>query len=255
MAEFLQETLAQLVRWLIHLRRERFSITFALVSPVVFLVFFGGAFSHMAPESLPGGSYRTFILPGIVALTVFGSSLSGGIELLFDKENGTLTRILAAPISRASILASRFLYVNLVSTLQVVLIVALAYALGARIATGLPGLLALIFLGWLLGFALTVISLILAFTLTSHGEFFAILSFLTLPLAFLSTAFVPLEKMPAWMAACARLNPMTYAVNGMRTLVVSGWDWAYLGKMALVLVAFDALALLAGTRVLRRRIS
>jgi ABC-2 type transport system permease protein len=209
----------------------------------------------MAPESLPGGTYRTFILPGIVALTVFGSSLSGGIELLFDKENGTLTRILAAPISRASILASRFLYVNLVATIQVLVIVGLAFLLGARIATGVLGLAALIVLGWLLGFALTVISLMLAFTLTNHGEFFAILSFLTMPLAFLSSAFVPLERMPGWMAACARLNPMTYAVNGMRTLVVSGWDWGYLGKMALVLAVFDVVALLAGTRVLRRRIS
>jgi len=138
-SEFIQETRAQLVRWLIHLQRERFSITFALVSPIVFLVFFGGAFGRMAPETLPGGTYRTFILPGIVALTVFGSSLSGGIELLFDKENGTLTRILAAPISRASILTSRFLYVNLVSTIQVLLIVGLAFLLGARIATGIPG--------------------------------------------------------------------------------------------------------------------
>ncbi|HEV8376163.1 MAG TPA: ABC transporter permease, partial [Candidatus Polarisedimenticolia bacterium] len=154
-----------------------------------------------------------------------------------------------------SILVSRFLYVNLVSSLQVLIIVALAFVLGARIATGLPGLLVLIVLGLLLGFALSVVSLVLAFTLTNHGEFFAILSFLTLPLAFLSSAFVPLEKMPVWMAACARLNPMTYAVNGMRTLVVTGWDWAYLGRMALVLVGFDVVALLAGARVLRRRIS
>lgn len=255
MSEFLQETRAQLVRWLIHLRRERFSITFALISPVIFLVFFGGAFSGIAPPSLPGGDYRTFILAGIVALTVFGSSLSGGIELLFDKENGTLTRILAAPISRASILVSRFLYVNLVSSLQVLIVVTLAFLLGVRIATGLPGLAALLGLGLLLGFSLTIISLALAFSLTNHGEFFAILSFLTLPLAFLSTAFVPLERMPAWMAFCARLNPMTYAVNGMRTLVVSGWDWNSLGRMVLVLLAFDALALAVGVRVLRRRIS
>ena len=254
MSEFLQETWAQLVRWLIHLQRERFSLTFALVSPIVFLVFFGGTFSQMAQASLRGESYRTFILPGIVALTVFGGSLSGGIELLFDKENGTLTRILAAPISRASILVSRFLYVNLVSSIQVCIIVALALLLGARIATGIPGLLVLIAMGLLLGFALTVISLMLAFVLTNHGEFFAILSFLTLPLAFLSSAFVPLDKMPAWMAVCARLNPMTYAVNGMRTLVLSGWDWGYLAKMALALMVFDTLCLLLGVSTLRRRI-
>ena len=255
MSEFLQETRAQLVRWLIHLRRERFSITFALVTPVIFLVFFGGAFSGIAPPTLPGGNYRTFILAGIVALTVFGSSLSGGIELLFDKENGTLTRILAAPISRASILVSRFLYVNLVSSLQVVIVLALAFLLGVRIATGWTGAIVLLLLGLLLGFALTVISLVLAFSLSNHGEFFAILSFLTLPLAFLSSAFVPLERMPPWMAACARLNPMTYAVNGIRTLVVSGWDWGYLLRMAGALLVFDALCLGLGVMALRRRIS
>ncbi|HEV8336787.1 MAG TPA: ABC transporter permease [Candidatus Polarisedimenticolia bacterium] len=255
MTDFIQETRAQMVRWLIHLRRERFSLIFALVSPITFLVFFGGAFSGMAPAALPGGSYRTFILPGIIALTVFGSSLSGGIELLFDKESGTLTRILAAPISRASILVSRFLYVNLVASLQVLIVVTLAYLLGVRIATGLAGLVALLILGLFLGFSLTIVSLVLAFSLTNHGEFFAILSFLTLPLAFLSTAFVPLEKMPGWMAALARVNPMTYAVNGMRTLVVSGWDWPGLLRMAAVLLVFDAVSLVLGSLALRRRIS
>jgi ABC-2 type transport system permease protein len=255
MADFIQETRAQLVRWLIHLRRERFSLIFALVSPVTFLVFFGGAFSEMAPAALPGGNYRTFILPGIIALTVFGSSLSGGIELLFDKESGTLTRILAAPISRASILVSRFLYVNLVASLQVLIVVTLAYLLGVRIATGLTGVVALLILGLFLGFSLTIVSLVLAFSLTNHGEFFAILSFLTLPLAFLSTAFVPLEKMPGWMAALARVNPMTYAVNGMRTLVVSGWDWPGLLRMAAALLVFDAVSLVLGSLALRRRIS
>jgi ABC-2 type transport system permease protein len=255
MTDFIQETRAQMVRWLIHLRRERFSLIFALVSPVTFLVFFGGAFSGMAPAALPGGSYRTFILPGIIALTVFGSSLSGGIELLFDKESGTLTRILAAPISRASILVSRFLYVNLVASLQVLIVVTLATLLGVRIATGLTGLVALLILGLFLGFSLTIVSLVLAFSLTNHGEFFAILSFLTLPLAFLSTAFVPLEKMPGWMAALARVNPMTYAVNGMRTLVVSGWDWPGLLRMAAALLVFDAVSLVLGSLALRRRIS
>ena len=255
MHEFVQETKAQLVRWLIHLRRERFSLVFALVAPITFLVFFGGAFSRIAPTGLPGGDYRTFILPGIVALTVFGSSLSGGIELLFDKENGTLTRILAAPISRTSILVSRFLYVNLLYSLQVLIVVGLAFILGVRIATGLPGLVALLVLSLLLGFSLTLVSLVLAFSLKNHGEFFAILSFLTLPLACLSSAFVPLEHMPAWMAGVARLNPMTYAVNGMRTLVTDGWDWAHLASMITSLALFDALCLVTGILILRRRIS
>jgi ABC-type multidrug transport system permease subunit len=57
------------------------------------------------------------------------------------------------------------------------------------------------------------------------------------------------------MAALARVNPMTYAVNGMRTLVVSGWDWPGLLRMAAVLLVFDAVSLVLGSLALRRRIS
>src|SRR5262249_40654373 len=157
--------------------------------------------------------YRTFLLPGILTLTVFGNSMSGGIPLLFDKENGFLARLIAAPVSRSSILLSRFLTVNFVSTLQILAMLGMSELFGVRVATGVPGSLLLIAIGLMLGLGLTVVSLVLAFRLTGHGDFFALLGIITLPVTFLSTAFVRMEDMPVWMQALARINPMTYAID------------------------------------------
>ncbi|MFQ5904116.1 MAG: ABC transporter permease, partial [Candidatus Binatia bacterium] len=68
MVEFAQETKAQLVRWMIHLLREPFNMALNLLNPVILLIFMGGAFQGLARDST-GGDYRTYLLPGILALT------------------------------------------------------------------------------------------------------------------------------------------------------------------------------------------
>ena len=254
MGEFLQETKAQLVRWLIHLWREPFSMAFNLINPIILLIFMGGAFQGMAKD-FSGGDYRSYLLPGILALTAFGNSLAGGIPLLFDKENGFLLRLMSAPISRASIIVGRFLAVNINTMLQCLMILALGLFFGIQIAAGVGGALALLLISLLLGFGITVISLILAFVLKNHGDFFAILGITALPLSFLSSAFVPLDSLSGWMRLLAQVNPMTYAVDAMRSLILSGWDGSMLARMAIVLVLFDAAAFWLGNKILRRHMA
>ena len=89
--EFVQETKAQFGRWMIHLKREPFSLAFNLLNPIILLIFMGGAFQGLARDSV-GEDYRSYLLPGILALTAFGNSMAGGIPLLFDRENGFLVR-------------------------------------------------------------------------------------------------------------------------------------------------------------------
>ena len=254
MREFLQETKAQLVRWMIHLKRQPFSVAFNLVNPVILLIFMGGAFQGLMGDSIVGG-YRSYLMAGILALTAFGNSMAGGIALLFDKENGFLLRLMSAPISRGSILVGRFLAVNINTLVQCLIILILGLLFGVRIATGVNGILALLLISMLLGFGVTVISLILAFTLENHGDFFAVMGVTVLPLTFLSSAFVPLDSMPAWMRTLAWVNPVTYAVDGMRSLILSGWNGPSLLRMVMVLLIFDVLMFLLGSRVLRRHLA
>lgn len=253
MNEFVQETKGQTVRWMLHLKREPFSVAFNLLNPIILLVFMGGAFQSLARNTT--GDYRSYLLPGLLALTAFGNSMAGGIPLLFDRENGFLLRLMSAPISRASILIGRFLAVNAGTALQCLLILLLGLLFGVRIATGLGGALALLLISLLLGFGVTVLSLILAFILNNHGDFFAILGITALPLTFLSSAFVPLDALPLWMRLLALVNPMTYAIDGMRSLALVGWDGPLLFKMTVALLTFDALTFWLGKRVLSRHLA
>lgn len=259
MREFVQETMAQLKRWLIHLKREPFSLAFNLLNPIILLIFMGGAFQGLARNAPAGdalgGDYRSYLLPGILALTAFGNSMGGGIPLLFDRENGFLLRLLSAPVSRASIIVSRFLAVNVSTMLQCLLILVLGLLFGVRIATGVGGVAALLAIGLLLGFGVTVISLVLAFVFENHGDFFAVIGLTSLPLTFLSSAFVPVDAMPVWMRLVARVNPMTYAIDAMRGLILTGWDPHGLAWMALVLLVFDGAMFWLGARVLSRQLA
>ena len=259
MREFFQETDAQLRRWLIHLRREPFSLAFNLLNPIILLIFMGSAFQGLARDSVArdafGGDYRSYLLPGVLALTAFGNSMGGGIPLLFDRESGFLVRLMSAPISRASILVSRFLAVNVSTMLQCLLILLLGLLFGVRIAAGLGGVAALLVVALLLGFGITVISLMLAFVLENHGDFFAIMGITALPLTFLSSAFVPLDALPSWMRMVAQINPMTYAIDAMRSLILTGWDAPRLLFMLAVLLVFDAAMFFLGARVLSRHLA
>jgi ABC-2 type transport system permease protein len=94
----------------------------------------------------------------------------------------------------------------------------------------------------------------MAFSVKSHGDFFSVLGFLSLPMIFLSSALVPLSAMPAWMSFLARFNPMTWAIDAVRPLILSGWGEA-LPKVAMVFVVmavFDALCLYGGGRAFRK---
>jgi len=187
-------------------------------------------------------------------MTILNNGLAGGTDLLFDKENGFLERLMSTPISRTSVVVSRFLFVMTITSLQVLVILGVAYLFGVHPVTGLGGVAVIIVIGLLFGIGLTAISMTLAFTVKSHGDFFSMLGFLSLPMIFLSTALVPLSAMPTWMAVLAQLNPMTWAIDAVRPLILTGWAAALpkIGVVLVVMAAFDALCLWSAARAFRR---
>jgi ABC-2 type transport system permease protein len=238
-----------------HLRREPIRIVFTVIQPVLWLVFFGNLFRNTGqPPGFPAADYLSFLTAGVIVMTIVGNSLAGGIPLLFDKETGFLFKLLVAPISRSAILISAFLSTLSVSLLQVLLILLVASLMGVQVVTGGWGILMLLGIAILLGIGITALSLALAFVLKSHGEFFAFIGFATLPLIFLSSALAPLEVMPSWMRFLAYLNPMTYTINGIRVLIIQGWEWFLLLKIGFVLLGFDCLLVSMGIRVFHQNL-
>jgi len=253
---FAGENAVLMSRWFSRLRREPIGMITTLAQPVLWLLLFGHLFSGMASGSLaPGVSYLTFMTAGSVVMTIYNASINSGIEVLFDRESGFLQRLMVAPINRLSLVVSRFLYILLVSSAQSLLILAVAYVLGVRVAAGLGGIAMILLVGMLFGIGLVAISMVLAFSLKKHGDFFTLIGFIGLPLIFLSSALAPTSVMPPWMRTLSQFNPMTYAIDATRSLVVNGWDWGLVGMMIVVLLVFDFVAMLLSSNVLRRELS
>ena len=250
MAQYWQEIHALTMRWVRRLSREKFSMLFTLVQPMLFwLIFFGNLFQRAADVQVTQApNYISFLTAGVVVMTVLNNGLAGGVDLLFDKENGFLERLMTTPIHRSSVILSRFIFVMTITSLQVLVILGVAFLFGVQPATGLLGIAAILMIGMLFGVGLTAISV------KSHGDFFSVLGFLSLPMIFLSSALVPLEAMPGWMGFLARFNPMTWAIDAVRPLILSGWTEAlpHVAMVVVVMIIFDAICLYGSAKAFRR---
>ena len=146
MKEYRQEISALTMRWVRRLSREKFSMLFTLVQPMLFwLIFFGNLFQRAADAQVTQApNYISFLAAGVVVMTVLNNGLAGGVDLLFDKENGFLERLMSTPIRRSSVILSRFIFVMTITSLQVLVILGVAWLFGVTPATGLGGVLYLI---------------------------------------------------------------------------------------------------------------
>src|SRR5437899_4187132 len=159
MEDYLQEVGALTMRWVKRLSREKFSMVFTLFQPMVFwLIFFGNLFQRTAnAEVVQAPSYIAFLAAGVVVMTILNNGLAGGVDLLFDKENGFLERLMTTPIHRSSVILSRFIFVMTITSLQVLVILGVAFLFGVQPATGLLGVATILLIGMLFGVGLTAI--------------------------------------------------------------------------------------------------
>jgi ABC-2 type transport system permease protein len=258
MAEFVQETSALTWRWIRRLSREPISLAFGLIQPMLFwLILFGNLFKRATQiEGIEGPDYISFLTAGVIVMTVLNSGLAGGVDLLFDKENGFLERLMAAPISRNSLIVSRFIVIMGITSLQILIMLLVAFLLfGVQVASGFFGILMTIVIGLLFGIGLIALSLALAFSVKSHGSFFSLLGFISLPLIFLSSALVPRAIMPPWMSFLAQFNPMTYAIDVVRGLILGGWDWGQVLQVVVVLIIFDGICFWVASKAFRKNLA
>jgi ABC-2 type transport system permease protein len=248
-----QEVMALARRWWIELLRERLNLVLSVAQPAIWLVFFGAGVERAIDAQVIGtDDYVGFMLAGIITFTIVGNGVSGAMPLLWDKETGYLDRLMSMPIARSTVIVSRFVFQVAQQSAQILLVVLVALLLGVRIATGPLGLLVILVAAALLTMSVTAAFSALAYAVPQHGTFFAIAGFVTLPLLFMSSAFVPLQAMPGWMAVVARLNPLTYAIEAMRTLVIRGWAASVAWSLAVLAVA-AVVCLAAGVQQFRRQ--
>lgn len=252
-SRWMQEVLALVRRWWIELLRERLNLAFSIAQPAIWLVFFGAGVERAIDTRVIGtDDYISFMLAGIIAFTIVGNGVSGAMPLLWDKETGYLDRLMSMPIARSSVIVSRFVFQVAQQSVQIMMVVAVALILGVHIESGPLGLVVILFAAALLTMSVTAAFSALAYAVPQHGTFFAVVGFISLPLLFMSNAFVPLDAMPSWMRIVARINPLTYAIEAMRILVIEGWSGRIVSSLGILTVA-AGICLAVGTREFRRQ--
>jgi ABC-2 type transport system permease protein len=219
--------------------RSRSRLVGAVSMPFFFLAFLGLGIRPMAVANLPGGvPYLQFLVPGILGMTMLFSSMAAGMSVLWDKEFGFLKEIMAAPVSRFSIVLGRTAGGLTTALLQGALILLASLPLGFRPAS-LPGVaLALPLLALL---SATFIGLGLAFAsrMKDIQGYSLVWNFVIFPLFFLSGALYPLENLPGWLRAVGLADPLTYGVDSLRH-ALTGHGAYPLGLDCLILAASAA---------------
>ncbi|MDH6125719.1 ABC transporter permease [Kitasatospora sp. GP82] len=198
-------------------------VLFGLLQPVVILVVLTQVFSKMGqPPHFPAGvTYLDFVLPAVLIDNAVQSAVQSGVGLVDDLKNGIVARLRSLPIVPSSLLIARSL-ANLVrSAVQAVILLALAIGvLGYSPRGGATELAASVgltlFISWSLGWAF-----IAAGAWLRRAEPMQNLAVIAiLPLMFASSAYIPVADLPAWLAAVAKVNPLTYAIDATRALAL-----------------------------------
>lgn len=214
------------VLWLRQLKRylrSRTRIIGSLGQPLLFLIALGFGFGPIYAKA-GGGDYIQFLAPGIIAMSIIFTAIFMGIEIIWDRQFGFLKETLVAPVSRFRIMIGRTLGGATVAVLQGVVVLLLSLLAGFRPVNLWMLPLALLFMA-LIALMFTALGTAIASRMEDMHGFQLIINFLIMPLFFLSGAIFPLNNgsgVPKAIDIVAKLNPLTYGVNGLReTLVFS----------------------------------
>jgi len=226
--------------------RERTRIISSFVQPLLWLIIFGAGLGSVMPSSA-NFSYQEFIFPGIICQTLLFTSMFMGISVIWDRQFGFLKEILVAPISRVSIFIGKMLGVSTDSMIQGTIVLMLGFLIGVNI--NLPLIVKTIPLMFLITVGLVCIGLTLASVMNSLESFGTIMTFVNLPMFLLSGALFPVQNLPSWLQWVVYINPLTYAVDALR-IVILGDEYVSLFTLQfdmIVIIVFDVVMILVGT--------
>ncbi len=202
------------------LRHDATDLVTRAVQPVLWLLIFGEVFTRI--RAIPTGnvSYLEYMSPGILAQSVLFLSIFTGITVIWERDLGVIHKFLASPTPRGSLVLGKALSTGVRALPQAIVIYLLALVLGVRMnfnPLNLIGVLVLVMLG---AACFSTFSLIIACLLKTRDRVMGIGQVLTMPLFFASNAIYPITIMPGWLQTIAKANPLTYIVDGLRTLML-----------------------------------
>ncbi len=230
------------------LRHDPYDLLTRAVQPVLWLLVFGEVLTSV--KAIPTGnlSYIAFMTPGVLAQSVLFISIFYGISIVWERDLGIVQKFLASPTPRTAIVAGKALSAGLRSLSQAFIVFILAFVLGVGLTGNPVNIIIVIFVVVLTAAVFATLSLIIACMVKTRDRFMGIGQMITMPLFFASNAIYPISLMPDWLKFIAYGNPLTYAVDALRGLMVTGGvsEYGILSDVCILAITAVALMLIGG---------
>lgn len=222
LAGFVNKTLAVCEMEVFRLRHDTTELFTRALQPVLWLLLFGEVFARAHAIPTDGMPYLDFLTPGILAQSVLFIAIFYGISTIWEIDLGIIHKLLVSPAPRSALVLGKALSAGVRALSQAIIVYALALLLGVKISLNplsLIGVMAVIVLGAAL---FATFSLIIACLVKTRERFMGIGQVLTMPMFFASNAIYPLSMMPEWLRLISHANPLTYEVDALRALMLTG---------------------------------
>ncbi|MEP7289299.1 MAG: ABC transporter permease [Chloroflexota bacterium] len=199
--------------------RERSRLWGGIARPILWLLILGSSLKgSISASSLNGVSYTQYIFPGVIGLTLIFSAMQSAMSIIWDREFGFLKEVLAAPVSRLSIILGKALGGATQATLQGAITMAFAPLIGVQLT--LVIIVELLLMMFVVAFALTALGVVIASKMSSFEGFGTISNFVVMPMYFLSGAIYLTSTVPEWLKPLIIINPLSYGVDALRQITV-----------------------------------
>lgn len=234
------------------LRHDPTELIMRAVQPMLWLLVFGQVFTRT--RAIPTGNLRyiDFMAPGILAQSVLFVAIFSGITIIWERDLGIVHKFLASPTPRTALVTGKALSAGVRALSQALIIYALALLLGVKMDWNVFSLLGVLIVV-ILGSALfSTFSLIIACLVKTRERFMGIGQVMTMPLFFASNAIYPISIMPGWLKVLARVNPLSYEVDLLRTLMLGQTSANGVPLDFAVMTAVAVLLILVGARLYPR---
>jgi ABC-type multidrug transport system, permease component len=203
------------------LRHDFTDLITRAVQPILWMLVFGEVFTRI--HAIPTGnmSYLEFMAPGILSQSVLFIAIFGGIAVIWERDLGVIHKFLASPTPRGALVLGKALSAGIRALPQAIVIYLLALILGVHMNFNPLALLGVLIFVMLGAACFSTFSLIIACLLKTRDRVMGIGQVLTMPLFFASNAIYPIDIMPTWLQVVAHINPLSYVVDGIRSLMLA----------------------------------
>jgi ABC-2 type transport system permease protein len=227
-------------REVIRFYRQRSRVVGVIASPLVFWLLIGSGFgtSFRSGDATGQQHYLDYFYPGALIMIVLFTSIFTMMSVIEDRKEGFLLSVLAAPVPRSAVVLGKVLGGTTLSTIQGLIFLVFAPLVGVHM--NVPQFLLVVLVVFLVSFALTALGFAIAWPMDSTQAFHAIINLFLIPLWLLSGALFPLGGASGWLRVLMRLNPLTYGVEALRTLLYPGTQAFPLAASMATLILFSA---------------